>query len=63
MNKLVDVFSMIVVVAGIMVLVRPGSQGPAFVEQLGNAFTGSLTVATGSGVPRGFSPSSWSGAA
>lgn len=59
MNKLVDVLSMIVVVAGIMVLVRPGSQGPALVEQIGQAYTGGLTVATGSGVPAGYTPIPW----
>jgi hypothetical protein len=58
-NRIVDVFSAVVVVAGIMVLVRPGSQGPALVRALGNAFTGSLTVATGSGVPRSFQVTPW----
>lgn len=59
MNKLIDVASMIVVVAGIMVLVRPGSQGPQLATALGNAYTGALTVATGSGVGRDFTPTSW----
>lgn len=59
MNKLVDVAAMIVVVAGIMVLVRPGSQGPALATAIGNAYTGALTVATGSGVPGGYQATSW----
>lgn len=59
MNKLVDVAAMIVVVAGIMVLVRPGSQGPALVNAIGNAYTGGLTVATGSGVPSGYQATPW----
>jgi hypothetical protein len=59
MNKVVDVFSMIVVVAGIMVLVRPGSQGPQLVDSIANLYTGSLAVATGSGLPQGFQQSGW----
>lgn len=59
MSKFVDVAAMIVVVAGIMVLVRPGSQGPALATALGNAFTGGLTVATGSGVPGGYQVTAW----
>lgn len=59
MNKLVDVAAMIVVVAGIMVLVRPGSQGPALANAIGNAYTGALTVATGSGVPGTYQPTPW----
>lgn len=57
MGKIIDVASMIVVVSGIMVLVRPGSQGPGLVSAIGNAFQGSLTVATGSGIPKNFTPS------
>ena len=59
MNKLVDVAAMIVVVAGIMVLVRPGSQGPALANSIGSAFTGSLATATGSGLPPGYTAVSW----
>lgn len=59
MNKVVDVLSMIVVVAGIMVLVRPGSQGPQLVDAIGSLYTGGLTVATGSGVPKGYTPIPW----
>lgn len=59
MNKVIDVASMIVVVAAIMVLVRPSSQGPQIVESIGNAFSGSLATATGSGVPAGFQLTGW----
>jgi hypothetical protein len=45
-NKVVDVATLIVVVAGITVLVRPSSQGPALVTAIGNAFSGSLKAAT-----------------
>lgn len=59
MNKVVDVLSMIVVVAGIMVLVRPGSQGPQLVNALGGAYVGGLATATGSGIPPGYTPIPW----
>lgn len=59
MSKIIDIGAMIVVVAGIMVLVRPGSQGPQLATALGNAYTGALTVATGSGVPGGYTATSW----
>lgn len=60
MDRAFDIVSMIVVVAGIMVLVRPGSQGPAFVQAVSNGFAGVLTTATGSGVPSGFQTTPWS---
>ena len=47
MNKWVDILSGIVVVAGIFVLVRPGSQGPAFVSSIGKSFASVLNAATG----------------
>jgi hypothetical protein len=59
MNKGLDIAAMVVVVAGIMVLVRPGSQGPKLVDAFGKAFEGGLTVATGSGVPAGFQKIGW----
>lgn len=59
MNKIIDVASMIVVVSAIMVLVRPGSQGPQLVNAVGSAFTGALTASTGSGVPAGFQATPW----
>jgi hypothetical protein len=58
-NKIIDIGSMIVIVAGIMILVRPGSQGPQLATALGSAYTGALTVATGSGVPAGYTATSW----
>lgn len=59
MNKVFDIGAAIVIVAGIMVLVRPGSQGPALADAIGNTFIGSLTVATGSGVPTAFRATPW----
>lgn len=59
MGKLVDVAALLVVVAGIMVMVRPGSQGPALVNAGKDLFVGSLTTATGSGVPYGYTPTPW----
>lgn len=53
MGKTLDVAAMIVVVAGIMVLVRPGSQGPGLVTAIGNAFSGSIATATGA-LPSGY---------
>ncbi len=60
MNKLVDVASMLAVVAGIMVLVRPGSQGPQLAKNIGDSWVGALVTATGSGIPTGYTPTSWS---
>jgi hypothetical protein len=48
MSDLADVLTAIIVVAGIMVMVRSGSQGPQLVSSLGQAFSGALGVATGS---------------
>ena len=53
MSRLVDIAAMIVVVSGIMVMVRPGSQGPALVGAIGNAFSGALATSTGA-VPSGY---------
>jgi hypothetical protein len=49
MSDLFDVLTAIVVVAGIMVMVRPNSQGPQLVKNLGNAFDGAVNSATGGG--------------
>lgn len=49
MNKVFDIAAAVVVVAGIMVLVRPGSQGPQFVTALGSSFAAALGAATGGG--------------
>ena len=47
MNKWVDVVSAIVVVGGIFVMVRPGSQGPGLVKAFGTSFSSALGAATG----------------
>lgn len=57
MDKALDIATMIVVVAGIMVMVRPGSQGPGLVTAIGNAFSGSVATATGA-LPTGYT-SAW----
>lgn len=45
MNKAFDVASAIVMVAMISVLVKKGSQGPAFVSNVGTAFANVLKAA------------------
>lgn len=47
MNKAADVAVAIVVVAGILVMTRPGSMGAALIDAIGGAFSGALGVATG----------------
>lgn len=47
MNKLVDIGTYAFLVAGILVLTRPNSQGPAFVRALGGSFTGLVQGASG----------------
>ena len=47
MNDIVDVATALVVVAGIMVLTRSGSQGPQFVQAIGGAFANATSAATG----------------
>ena len=42
MNQIVDVLSAIVVVGGILVLTRPGSQGPGLVQNLTAGFGSAL---------------------
>ena len=49
MNRLVDFLVFSLVVAGIMVLTRPGSQGPAFVRAMGGAISAVINAATGGG--------------
>lgn len=49
MNKVADIATMIVVVAGIMVMVRRGSQGPQLVTAMTNGFASVLGAATGGG--------------
>lgn len=48
-GKVFDVVLAIVWVAAIFVLVRPGSQGPGFVQALSNGLTSALGAATGGG--------------
>jgi hypothetical protein len=47
MNKLVDIGTYAFVVGGILVLTRPGSQGPSFVRALGSAFSNVVQASTG----------------
>lgn len=47
MNKAADIATYAFLVGGILVLTRPGSQGPAFVRALGGSFTGLVQGATG----------------
>jgi hypothetical protein len=49
MNKVVDIFTAIILVAAIFVLVRPGSRGPQLVGSVGRAFSQMLRAATGGG--------------
>jgi len=46
-NNIADIFGMIVIVGGILVLTRPGSQGPALVQNLTAGFSNALGVGTG----------------
>lgn len=45
--QVVDLLAAIAAVAGVMMLVRPGSQGPLLVEQIGQAFIASVHGAVG----------------
>lgn len=47
MNKLVDLGTYAFIVAGILVLTRPGSKGPALVKGLGSSFEGIVKAASG----------------
>lgn len=47
MNEIFDVLIGIVVVAGILVMTKPGSQGPTLVSDLTSGFSSALGVATG----------------
>lgn len=47
MNRLVDLGTYAFLVAGILVLTRPGSQGPKFVTALGSSFSGIVKAASG----------------
>lgn len=47
MNKITDIATYAFVVAGILVLTRPGSKGPQFIRSLGGAFSGVVQAASG----------------
>lgn len=47
MNKLVDLGTYAFIVAGIVALTRPGSQGPGLVSAIGSAFGNIVTSASG----------------
>lgn len=49
MDKIADIAASVVTVALIFVLVRPGSQGPQFVQNIGSSFATVLQAATGGG--------------
>ncbi|MGH7240419.1 MAG: hypothetical protein ACREHG_10225 [Candidatus Saccharimonadales bacterium] len=49
MNKVFDLLTGVVIVAAIFVLVRPRSQGPAFVKASANGFSTLIKSATGGG--------------
>jgi hypothetical protein len=46
MNQIVDIVTLAFLVAGITVLVRPGSQGPALVGGFFKGFSGLISSAT-----------------
>lgn len=46
MHKVGDVAFAVVVVAGILVLTRKGSQGPDAIRAIGDAFSGAIGAAT-----------------
>lgn len=48
MNDVADIAVAIVVVAAILVLTRPGSQGPALVQNITAGFGNAVGVASGS---------------
>lgn len=52
-NSVTDILGLLVVVGGIMVMVRPNSQGPALVKSFTDGFSSMLATATGS-IPSGF---------
>ncbi|TCO52994.1 hypothetical protein [Actinocrispum wychmicini] len=49
MNKVADFLGGALVVAGIFVMVRPGSQGPSLVNAFGSAVYGVFNAITGGG--------------
>lgn len=49
MNKTFEVLILVIYLAVVFTLVRPGSQGPSFVKALGDGLAGIITAATGAG--------------
>lgn len=49
MHKIADIATGVLIVAGIMVLVRPNSQGPSLVKNLTGGFATVVSSATGGG--------------
>lgn len=47
MNKVFDLGTYAFLVAGILVLTRPGSQGPKFINSLGSSFAHVVQAASG----------------
>lgn len=47
MNRITDLVTYAFLVSGILVLTRPGSQGPKFVSALGGSITGLVQGASG----------------
>jgi hypothetical protein len=47
MNKIFDIATYSFIVGGILVLTRPGSQGPRFVTALGSTWSHVVQAATG----------------
>jgi hypothetical protein len=47
MNKLTDIATYAFLVGGILVMTRPGSQGPKFVNALGSSFAHVVQASTG----------------
>lgn len=47
MNRFADIATYAFLVAGILVLTRPGSQGPKFVTSLGSSFAHIVQAASG----------------
>lgn len=49
MHKIADIATGVLLVAGIMVMVRPNSQGPSLVKNLTDGFSSIVSSATGGG--------------
>lgn len=49
MSKTFEVLILVVYLAVVFTLVRPGSQGPSLISAFGSALAGVITAATGAG--------------